>query len=94
MSIPDQWLTYMANAERELALRPIGSPKKVKATGRLESPRMRQANRQTRNGVKAIYQEPNQYNQAQLARGDERWTTNLGGNCEPDLPHGKSTQSR
>jgi hypothetical protein len=93
--LPKTWLEYMAKAEQDIKRRPADAPKKPRATGRLESPRMRRAQTGTRNTVKAIYDTPNGYNQAQVIDPKTTtFTTNLGGNCEPDGAHGKDTRSR
>lgn len=99
MTIPNDWqcfvLEYVAAAEAELKRRPDHSPKPARPITKLVSRRQRQALSGTGNTVKAIYTAPNQWNQAQTIDPDSTtFTTNVGGNCEPDKPHGKSTQSR
>jgi len=89
------WLAYMAGLERDIALRPQDAPKKGRAIKPMQSSRQRRALTGTRNTVKAIYQPVNEWNQAITIDPDStEFTTNLGGNCEPDSPHGKSTQPR
>jgi hypothetical protein len=93
--IPADWLQYMAEAEREIAQRPQESPKSARPIKRMVSARQRRAESGKNNAVKAIYEVPNHWNQAQTIDPNKTtFTTNLGGNCEPDRPHGKSTQSR
>jgi hypothetical protein len=89
------WLEFMAKAEREIASRPEGYPKPARPVKKLVSRRQRQALSGSGNTVKAIYTAPNMWNQAQtIDPNSTTFTTNLGGNCEPDNPHGKSTRSR
>jgi len=85
----------MANAEAEIKKRPQESPKSARPIKRMVSARQRRAESGKGNAVKAIYETPNQWNEAQtIDPSKTTFTTNLGGNCEPDQPHGKSTQSR
>jgi len=90
------WLTYIRDMEREIASRPSDAPKRARAITPMTSPAQRRALGQTRNAVRAIYQEPNEWNGA-LIRPQGRsvpFTTDIGGNCEKDIPHGKDTRSR
>jgi len=81
--------------EREVAQRPEDAPKRARPVKRMTSNRQRRAESGTRNTVKGIYQDVNQWNQAQTIDPSKvEFTTNLGGSCEPDRPHGKSTQPR
>jgi hypothetical protein len=87
--LPKEWLAYIAAKEQEISARPSSAPKKPagvgKGTGgrRLVSKRQAQAERGKRNSVKAIYEEPNRFNQAQTIDPTKaQFTENLGGNCE------------
>lgn len=91
--LPADWQEYVAKVERELASRPQGAPKKARPTKKMMSPRQLNAMKGTPSTVKAIYDGDKKYNQAQtIDPNSSTFTTNLGGNCEPDSPHGKSTQ--
>jgi hypothetical protein len=93
--LPPDWLEYVASLERDIASRPEHSPKKPQGVKKMVSPRQRAALSSTRNQIKAIYQPINGYNQAiTVDPSSTEFTTNLGGNCEPDRPHGKATGSR
>jgi hypothetical protein len=93
--LPADWEEYVAKAEREIALRPQESPKAARPIKKMTSSRQRRALSGTGNAVKAIYQPMNQWNVAiTIDPSKTTFTTNLGGNCEPDRPHGKATQSR
>jgi len=90
------WLTYIAQMEREIASRPSTSPKRGRAVTPMTSPAQRRALSGTRNFTRAVYQEPNEWNGA-LVRPQGRsipFVTNLGGGCEKDIPHGKDTRER
>lgn len=95
MTLPADWLAYIAAQEREQAKRPETAPARPRPVKRMTSNRQRRAESGTRNVVKATYQEVNEWNQAQtIDPTTTTFTTNLGGSCEPDRPHGKSTQPR
>lgn len=87
--MPNDWLRYVAAKEREISERPADAPKKPQGVGkgrggqRLVSKRQAQAEKGQRNTVKAIYEEPNRFNQAQTIDPTKTlFTSNLGGNCE------------
>jgi hypothetical protein len=90
--LPADWEEYMAKAERELAQRPQGSPKKARPVKKMMSPRQLRATQGTRSTVKAIYGESGRAQTVDPTK--TTFTNNLGGNCEPDAPHGKATGSR
>ena len=90
------WLTYIRDMEREIASRPSTSPKRGRAVTPMTSPAQRRALHQTGNAVRAIYQDVDERNGA-IIRPQGRsipFVTNLGGNCEKDIPHGKDTRTR
>jgi hypothetical protein len=93
--LPADWAAYMAGLERDIAKRPENAPGRSRPVKKMQSARQRRASTGTRSSVKSIYQDVNEWNQAQTIDPTKTtFTTNLGGNCEPDAPHGKSTQSR
>jgi hypothetical protein len=93
--IPADWLEFMAKAEADIKKRPEHSPKPARPVKKMQSQRQAKAMSGTGNTVKAIYTTPNQWNQAQtIDPNSTTFTTNVGGNCEPDRPHGKATNSR
>jgi hypothetical protein len=93
--LPADWEEYLIAAEKELKRRPDHSPKSPRPIKRLVSARQQRAQAGKANTVKAIYDGVNQWNQAQTIDPDKTtFTTNLGGSCEPDAPHGKATGSR
>ena len=90
------WQEYVAKMERQIASRPSTSPKRGRAVTPMTSPAQRRALHQTGNAVRAIYQDVDERNGA-IIRPQGRsvpFVTNLGGNCEKDIPHGKDTRSR
>lgn len=93
--LPADWEEYIAQTERTISSRPSDAPKKPPAVKRMTSRRQARAEHQTGNATRAIYQEPNNFNVAITIDPEKTtFTNNLGGSCEPDRPHGKSTQSR
>jgi hypothetical protein len=96
--LPATWLQYVATKSREIAERPETAPKKPQGVGkgaggrRLMSRRQAAAFAQTGNPIRAIYQEVNEYNQAQVRKDRKGFVTDLGGNCEADIPHGYRTR--
>jgi hypothetical protein len=96
--LPADWQQYVAQKSREIGQRPGNAPKKPQGVGkgvggrRLMSRRQAAAFAQTSNFVRATYQEPNEFNQAQVRSNRKGFTTDLGGNCEADIPHGKRTR--
>jgi hypothetical protein len=96
--LPADWQQYVAQKSREIGQRPENAPKKPQGVGkgvggrRLMSRRQAAAFAQTANPVRAIYQEVNEFNQAQVRKNRKGFTTDLGGNCEADIPHGKRTR--
>jgi len=92
--IPADWLEYMAKAEKEISQRPPDAPGRPRAIKKQTSNRQRIALSQTRNTIKAMFQSESQWNQTPIRSDTKGLTLNVGGSCEPDSPHGKSTQSR
>jgi hypothetical protein len=93
--LPSDWEEYVVRLEREVASRPTTAPKRPRTTGRLVSQRQKIALSQSRNLIKASYQLESTWNQTPVIDPTEtKFTTQLGGSCEPTQPHGKATQTR
>jgi|tagenome__1003787_1003787.scaffolds.fasta_scaffold20587257_2 hypothetical protein len=92
--LPAEWSEYVAKAEREISSRPSDAPKKPRALKKMVSPRQRKALSQQANTIKAMYGQESAWNATPVRDNTKGLTLNVGGNCEPDSPHGKATQSR
>ena len=95
--LPLEWQAEMARMESAIKRTNAPTKRHMPRVQRMQSARMRRVTGQSANAVRAIYAEPNNSNGAQLATGEERFTTNLGSNCESRNSAGvgsKPTQSR
>lgn len=76
--LPADWLQYVADAERALK-KPPNPPKRLQPkVTRHMSPRQRTALSQTKNPVRAIYQQESQYNVTPLLPDGAKTTKEVG----------------
>lgn len=94
--LPADWQEYVAKLERQIASRPSDAPKPARPIRSMTSGPQGRALSQTRNWVRASYQDGEGSSGAQVRPASRAipYTTSLGGNCEKDIPHGKATRER
>lgn len=91
--LPNAWLEYIANAEREGAKTNSPIKRHQPKVTRNMSPRQRKAMGQTSNTIRAIYTTDSSV--TPIASPNSVWTRNLGGSCEdPNESRAKATKSQ
>lgn len=90
--LPADWEEYLLKAEQEGRKRPPDAPAPARPIKKHMSARQRKAFSQQANEFKAGFMPD--YNPTPILNDSKHLTLNVGGNCEPDSPHGKDTTSR
>jgi hypothetical protein len=95
--MPDSWLEYMRNAEKDIKRPPATPKRRMPRVTRMESERMRRVGRQTINPIRAMYGQENEQNSTPTKPEEWRGTLEVGPNCEfnsaVDWRTGKETTS-